>query len=144
MMAGLDSYFKNKSLDYSKFLALNVPHHPRQPYYRLLKHQDQIGWDHFLCGKLSYHWTELQQDFIWRASPGTAFDHDKWLRLIMKPLFIACQDLWTVRNEEGHRKDNKTKKGLWAAQVERDLRALYLPQQPEVLAANRDLPQLSG
>jgi hypothetical protein len=120
----LNSYFKNKSLDYRDFSAFDVPHHPQQPYYRLLQHQDQIGWELFLRGKLSYHWTELQQDFI-------------WLHLIIKPLFAACQDLWTIRNEERHDKD-KTKKGLRAAQVEQDLRALYL-LQPEVLAADSNL-----
>jgi hypothetical protein len=65
------------------------------------------------------------------------FDCDKWLRLIIKPLFTACQDLWTIKNEERPGKDDKTKKGLRAAQVERDLRALYLLQS-EVLAADRD------
>jgi hypothetical protein len=45
--------------------------------------------------------------------------------------------VWTIRNEERHSKDDKTKKGLQAAQVERDLGALYL--QSEVLAADRDL-----
>jgi hypothetical protein len=83
MMAGLDSDFTNKALDYDEFSAFNAPHHPRRPYYHLLQHQDQIGWDHFLSGKLCYHWTELQQDFIWHTSPGTAFDRDKWLRLII-------------------------------------------------------------
>jgi hypothetical protein len=88
--------------------------------------------------KVSHHWTALQQDFIWGTSPSTSFDRDKWLRLIIKPLFTACQDLWTVRNKERHRKDDKTKNGLQAAQVERDLRILYLLQS-EVLAADRDL-----
>ena len=138
MMAGLDSYFQNKVLDYDEFSPCDAPYLPRQPYDRLLCHQDQIGWDHFLRGKLSYHWTGLQQDFIWRTSPGTTFDRDKWLRLIIKPLFTACQDLWTIRNDERHGKDAKTKKGLRTAQVDRDLRALYL-LQPEVLAADRDL-----
>jgi hypothetical protein len=87
---------------------------------------------------LSYHWTELQQDFIWHTNPGTAFDRDKWLRLIIKPLFTACQDLWMIQNEERHGKDDTTKKGLQAAQIKRDLRALYL-LQPEVLAVDHDL-----
>jgi hypothetical protein len=121
MMAGLASYFTNTAFDYDEFSAFDVPHHPRRPYCRLLQHQGKIGWDHFLRGKLSYHWTALQQDFIWRTSPGTSFDRDKWLRLIIKPLFTACQDLWTIKNEERPGKDDKTKKGLQAAQVERDL-----------------------
>jgi hypothetical protein len=86
MTAGLDSYFQNKTLVYDEFSPYDDPYVPRQPYYRLLQHQDQIGWDHFLQGKLSYHWTRLQQDFIWCTSPGTTFDRDKWLRLIIKPL----------------------------------------------------------
>jgi hypothetical protein len=138
MMAGLDSYFTNEALDYNELSGFDVPHHSQQPYYRLLQHQDQIGWDHFLHGKLSYNRTELQQDLIWRTHPGILFDGEKWLRLIITPLFTACQDLWTIRNEERHGKDDKTKKGLRAAQVERYLRALYL-LQPEVLAADRDL-----
>jgi hypothetical protein len=55
-----------------------------------------------------------------------------------KPLFTTCQDLWKIRNEERHSKDDKTKTGPQAAQVKHDLRALYL-LQPEVLAADRDL-----
>jgi hypothetical protein len=31
MMAGLDSYFTNKALDYDKFSAFDVPHHPNDP-----------------------------------------------------------------------------------------------------------------
>jgi hypothetical protein len=51
MMAGLASYSTNTALDYNEFSAFDVPHHPRRPYYRLLQHQDKIGWDHFLEGK---------------------------------------------------------------------------------------------
>ena len=43
MMAGLASYFENKALDYNKFSPFDVPYLPRRPYYRLLRHQDQIG-----------------------------------------------------------------------------------------------------
>ena len=87
---------------------------------------------------LSHHWTLLQQDFVWRTNPTTKFDSEAWLRLIIGPLFTACQDLWTIRNAERHGKDDKTKKSLHAAQVERDLRALYA-MRDEVLAADRDL-----
>jgi hypothetical protein len=138
MMAGLDSYFHSKPLDYSEFTEFDHPFHPRRPYYSLMRHQDAIGWSHFLRGKLSHHWTLLQQDFVWRTNPSMSFDREAWLRLIIPPIFTACHDLWTTRNEERHGKDDKTKKSLHAAQVERDLRALYAVRA-EVLAADHDL-----
>jgi hypothetical protein len=54
MMAGHDSYFLNKPVDYSELSAFDIPNYPQRPYYyRLLQHQDLIGCDHFLRGKLS-------------------------------------------------------------------------------------------
>jgi hypothetical protein len=125
MMAGLDSYFQAKPFDYSDFTEFDNSTHPRHPYYSLIGHQEAIGWDHFLHGKLSHHWTLLQQDFVWRTNPTKKFDSEAWLRLIIRPTFTTCQDLWTTSNDKRHGKDSKTKKSLHAAQAERDLRALY-------------------
>ncbi len=62
MMAGLQSYFLNRPLlPIFEFSASDTPYHPRRPYYSLIKHKDSISWDHFLRGKLSHHWTHLQQ-----------------------------------------------------------------------------------
>ncbi len=138
MMAGLDSYFQAKPFDYSEFTEFDNSFHPRRPYYGLIRHQEAIGWDHFLRGKLSHHWTLLQQDFVWRTNPTKKFDSEAWLRLIIRPNFTACQDLWTTRNDERHGKDATTKTSLQAVQVERDLRALYAVQDGGI-AADRDL-----
>jgi hypothetical protein len=139
MLAGLQSYFLDRPLDHSEFSDFDTSYHPLRPYYSLIKDQESIGWDHFLRGKLSRHWTQLQQDFIWRTVPTTHFNSDAWLRLIIRLIFTACIDLWTIRNNERHGIDkNCTKKDLHAAQVVRDLRALY-NMQPDVLAADRDL-----
>jgi hypothetical protein len=143
MMAGLQSYFLDRPLDYSEFSDFDATYRHRRPYYTLPKHQESIGWDHFLRGKLSHHWTELQQDFVWRTAPETKFDSEAWLRLIIRPLFTDCLDLWTIRNNERHGTDDQAKKSLRVAQAEQDLRALYL-MQPDVLAADRDLFRDSG
>jgi hypothetical protein len=67
-------------------------------------------------------------------------DCKAWLCLIICPLFTACQDLWTISNEERHGKDDKTKKSLHdAAQVKQDLRALYAMQDKVLLATNHNL-----
>jgi hypothetical protein len=138
MMAGLDSYFQAKPFNYSEFTEFDKSFHPRRPYYSLIRHQEAIGWDHFLRGKLSHLWTLLQQDFVWRTNQNKKFDSKAWLRLIIRPNFTACQDLWSTRNNERNGKDAKTKKSLNAAQVERNLRALYAVRD-EVLAADWDL-----
>jgi hypothetical protein len=68
-MAGLDSYFQAKPFDYSEFTEFDMnSSRPRRQYYGLIRHQEAIGWDHFLRGKLSHHWTLLQQDFVWCTS----------------------------------------------------------------------------
>jgi hypothetical protein len=128
-MAGLDSYFQAKPFRLLGFhrIRQHFPSSGRRPYYYgLIRHQEAIGWDHFLRGKRSHHWTLRyllqQQDFVWRANPNKKFDREAWLRLIIRPNVTACQDLWTTRNDERHGKDAKTKKSLHAAQVERDLR----------------------
>jgi hypothetical protein len=138
MMAGLDSYFQAKPFNYSEFMDLDNSSRPRRPHYGLIRHQEAISWDQFLRGKLCHHWTLLQQDFIWRTNQNKKFDSEAWLRLIIRPNFTACQDLWTTRNNERHGKDSKTKKSLHTAQVERNLRTLYAVRD-EVLAADLDL-----
>jgi hypothetical protein len=93
MMASLDSYFQAKPFDYSDFTEFDNSTHPRRPYYSLIRHQEAIGWDHFLRGKLSHHWTFLQQDFVWRTNPTKKFDSEAWLRLIILLLlhyYLCC------------------------------------------------------
>jgi hypothetical protein len=122
MMAGLQSYFLNRPIDYSELSASDASYHPQRPYYTLFKHQDSISWDHFLRGKLSHHWTQLQQDFVWQTAPETKFYSEAWQRLIIRPLFTSnCLDLWTIRNNEHGETDDQAKKSLRAAQAELNL-----------------------
>jgi hypothetical protein len=132
MTAGLCSYFQSKPLDCSEFEKYNAT------YHNLIRLQESIGWGHFLRGKISKEWANLQQDYIYRTSPGTKFDKDKWLRLIIKPLIMDCLDLWTLRNAERQGNDSASKQQKLANQAQRDLRAIY-QLQDEVLASDRDL-----
>jgi hypothetical protein len=132
MTAGLCSYFQSKPLDCSEFEKYNAP------YHNLIRLQESISWGHFLRGKISKEWANLQQDYIYRTSPGTKFDKDKWLRLIIKPLIMDCLDLWTLQNAERHGNDSTSEQQKLANQAQRDLRAIY-QLQDEVLASDRDL-----
>jgi hypothetical protein len=94
MMAGLYSYFQSKPLNRSKFSEYSALHH------NLISLQESFGWGHFLHGKISKEWSNLQQDYVSRNSPSTKFDKEKWLRLIIKPLIMDYLNLWTLRNGE--------------------------------------------
>jgi hypothetical protein len=87
---------------------------------------------------MSKEWANLQQDYIYCTSPGTKFNKNKWLRLIIKPLIMDCLDLWTLRNAERHGNNSTSKQQKLANQAQRDLRAIYQLQE-EVLASDRDL-----
>jgi hypothetical protein len=65
MAAGLCSYFQSKPLDRSKFKEYNAT------YHNLILFQELIGWDHLQRGKMSKEWANLQQDYVYRTSPGT-------------------------------------------------------------------------
>jgi hypothetical protein len=132
MTAGLCSYFQSKPLDCSEFEKYNAT------YHNLIRLQESISWGHFLRGKISKEWANLQQDYIYRTSPGTKFDKDKWLSLIIKPLIMDCLDLWTLRTAERHGNNYASKQQKLANQVQRDLRAIY-QLQDKVLASDRDL-----
>jgi hypothetical protein len=87
MVAGIVSYFQSTTLSRSEFEQWG------QSYLNLIQLQDSIGCDHFLRGKLSHEWANLQQDYIYRTKPRSKFDRAKWTRLIIKPLILNCLDL---------------------------------------------------
>jgi hypothetical protein len=132
MVAGIVSYFQSTPLDRSEFEQWGPS------YLNLIQLQDTIGWDHFLRGKLSHEWANLQQDYIYQTQPNSTFDRAKWHRLIIKPLILNCVGLWTLRNEERHGHDTASKQNKLAEQAQRDLRAIY-SLEDEVLASDRDL-----
>jgi hypothetical protein len=82
MTAGLYSYFQLKPLDRFEFSEYSAS------YHNLISLQELISWGHFLRGKISKEWSNLQQDYVSRNSPSTKFDKEKWLRLIIKPLIM--------------------------------------------------------
>jgi hypothetical protein len=132
MTAGLYSYFQSKRLNSSEFTEYSAL------YHHLISLQESIGWGHFLRGKISKEWANLQQDYVSRNSPSTKFDKEKWLRLIIKPLIMDCLILWSPRNEERQGVNLASKQSKPATQACRDLRAIYLLSN-KVLASDRDL-----
>jgi hypothetical protein len=88
--------------------------------------------------RLSHEWAHLQQDYLYRTNPSSTFDRAKWIHRIIKPLILACLDLWTLHNEERHGHDTASRQKKLAKQAHRDLRAIY-SLADEVLASDRDL-----
>jgi hypothetical protein len=67
------------------------------PYLRLLASPQAIGWDHLVRGRLSFLWSEIQQDCMDRLFPKTKFDPAKWHRKVINPmLLVDCPNVWLL------------------------------------------------
>jgi hypothetical protein len=76
MTAGLCSYFQSKPLDCSEFEKYNATYH-NDLSTRINRLGPLAGATSYAEKKISEEWTNLQQDYIYRTSPGTKFDKDK-------------------------------------------------------------------
>jgi hypothetical protein len=126
------SYFDANPFPFHEFPTL-----PKR-YAILIRTQEAIGWGHLVRGRLSSEWANLQQDYVYRVLPKTKFDAAKWHRKIVNPMLVDCHNLWILRNEERHGKEQTQKRTRRLAQLERELIELY-KYHTEVLASDRDI-----
>jgi hypothetical protein len=97
-----------------------------------------IGWDYLVRGRFSKLWAEAQQDYIYRVHHNTKFDVAKWHRRIVNRMLVDCHNLWSLRNEERHGKEQTQKRTKRLEQLERDL-LLIFQLESEVLASDRNI-----
>jgi hypothetical protein len=75
---------------------------------------------------------------MYRAHKHIKFDAAKWHRQIVNPLLVECHNLWLLRNDERHGKEQSQKRTRRLEQLERDLIAIF-QFESEVLASDRDI-----
>jgi hypothetical protein len=80
------------------------------------KHQDQIGWDHFLRGRISKKWTEQQNNLTDRQ------DGNKVWGEVMVHIFYTLHKIWEDRNNQLHSND------LTSLQVQRRMETIIKPK----------------
>ena len=106
------------------------------PYIQLRQEQDSIGWDHFLRGKMSSSWQNIQ--YLHAVTHGTVDRSKNWQSWLIKYLTNQSYSLWETRNKKRHGKDNKSNYKAALEQARRGMSAMY-HLQSRVLPRDRDL-----
>ena len=95
-------------------------------YHDLVEEQNEIGWDNFMKGRWSKHWTQMQDDYLsdtklkTNKNNGTA-----WATNMVSTLWTDWFQLWTMRNEDRHGKDKTAQAQAKREQVIREVSFLY-------------------
>ena len=57
-----------------------------------IQHQDEIGWDNFIRGRVAKKWYVVQKDFPLSKSPSN------WPKKLIEALIQASELIWSVRS----------------------------------------------
>jgi hypothetical protein len=76
-------------------------HHYQEPSIRkALQEQKDIGWDHFMLGRISQRWSTLQEKYYKRQKLRKT--GDKWAEELIKEIWRIHCAIWNRRNEILH------------------------------------------
>lgn len=83
------------------------PHHYPQQYADLIITQNQMGWDQLYKGRWSTHWRICQEAYHTTHSHDTPtiISGPLWVLGLSRMLIDRWLDLWNIRNNERHGKD---------------------------------------
>jgi hypothetical protein len=147
LRTGLHAYFTNTPPDFDK----QFPRDPEErfpagswvnSYHDLINQQQDIGWDHFLRGKLSKEWTKVQFQYAHRN--GKAETSSGWVPHLIKLLANSSFDAWKIRNSSRHGNDTASKRMSHIDHIQWEVHAMYwlkssaLPQDQTILRASLD------
>ena len=117
---GLTSYFTDCHPDFH----LHFPEgYSTTPYAQLIDQQSQIGWGHFLRGKLSYEWGTLQH--IHASRYNLHSESKGWIPTLIRLFASESFRLWELRNGCRHGTDASSRAFASAELAKRQLTALY-------------------
>ena len=77
----------------------------------LAAEQDHLGWHQVLLGRFSKKWISAQSAYLHqREIPPTGFNHGTtWLCQLIHTIWNELKQLWTLRNEDRHGRDEESK-----------------------------------
>ena len=111
-------------------------HHYDKPTEKALKEQNEIGWDHFMLGRISQQWKTLQEKYYKRLNLRKT--GDTWARELIKEIWSLHWTIWNQRNETLHNTGNH--KVLGTKEYEREIQkeltegyAFLLPNEKYLL-----------
>ena len=75
---------------------------PRGPFARAVQDQNQIGWSHFLAGRISHLWARLQTKYlktVKKFDVTTGSTGEIWAKKLLSFLILRMHRLWKLRND---------------------------------------------
>ena len=95
IIEGVNSALVTTSFPLSRYSA---------PYQLLLQHQQSLGWLNFLCGFISYEWTQLHQQYLRITQQDTVRLPCPFVRVITS-VWSSLHALWKLWNSQRHSND---------------------------------------
>jgi hypothetical protein len=117
---GLRAYFNDSSPDFSDRFPQG---YSSTPYNDIITQQNDIGWDHFIRGKISKEWQHVQYQYAKRY--GLIQQSEGWVLGLIKLMANSSFQLWELRNQCCHGHNNATRQQSLSEQAHRKIRCLY-------------------
>jgi hypothetical protein len=91
--------------------------------------QNAIGWRQLFSGRFGTEWSRIQDDYYARKRKEGGIKNrrsgSKWQVLVISFVWKQWLDLWKLRNEEIHGRDNTTRMASNTRDIENELRSVY-------------------
>jgi hypothetical protein len=136
---GLRSYFEDSPPDFSERFPQG---YSSTPYNDVITQQNAIGWDHFIRGKVSKEWQQVQYQYAKRY--GMLKQSEGCMLGLIKLMANLSFQLWELRNKCRHGHDHASKQQSLYEQAHREIRCLYqlkslvLPQDHDLFRHSVD------
>jgi ribonuclease HI len=104
---------------------------PRLDLQVIVDSQHFIGWEQLLKGRLSKEWALSHKAFL--GNKATQKKNDRtWVANVAAYLLSKWLELWRLRNEDRHGKDEETRRVALREQTQREVRQMYETYQGRV------------
>ena len=109
------------------------------PYHHLIRMQNRIGWDQVHRGRWSREWCRLQDTYKYRQQdPAIPMSGSQWVLQASRLLLDRWIDVWKLRNEARHGRDDRQHQALRATMLRNELEDLYR-QKNQVCPGDRKI-----
>lgn len=101
--------------------------------------QTKIGWDHFLCGRVSKQW-EIAGLHKWASkSPDGKGVGIRWTRQLIKRIFMLLEAMWECRNGIVHGRNKEESDSILRAKLRQQINQAYQAGTQRLLPQFHDL-----
>ena len=93
----------------------------------LAAEQNHLGWHQILLGRFSLKWELAQREYLESQDiEFTRYNHGtQWQRKLITCIWEAMRQLWTIRNEDRHGKDEETRLACRYRHTQEETKWLY-------------------